>query len=73
MKTIVIIVSDDTKFNLLVSFLREIQFINIDNEISPVSESKKMSKLPQSVLHPVKAKNFRMFSRDELHDRQSFF
>jgi len=71
MKTVVLSINDDSKFHLLVSFLREIRFVKIEDEISPVSKIRIMSRLPQSVLHPVKAINFRMFSRDELHDRQS--
>lgn len=72
MKTVVLTVNDDSKVHLLVSFLREIRFVRIEDEMSSVSKIKKMSSLPQSVLHPVTAENFKIFSRDELHDRQSF-
>lgn len=37
---------------------------------APADTVKKMKKLPESVLHPVTAKKFRTFSRDELHDKQ---
>ena len=72
MKTVLLTINDDSKFHLLVSFLREIWFVRIEDEPAPVGKIRKMSRLPQSVLHPVKAENFRMFGRDELYDRQSF-
>ena len=72
MKTVVLSINDDSKFHLLVSFLREIRFVRIEDEPAPVGKIRKMSRLPPSVLHPVKAENFRMFGREELHDRQSF-
>ena len=72
MKQVVLSINDDSKFHLLVSFLREIRFVRIEDEAVPVGKIRKMSRLPRSVLHPVKAENFRMFSRDELYDRQIF-
>lgn len=70
MKTVMVHITDDSKFQLFVSFLREIKFVQIEETASPV---KKMTELPQSVLHPVKVKQFRMYSREELHDRKSLY
>ncbi len=68
MKTLTLTVSDDSKFMLLVSLLRELHFVSIDNETS-VNKIKTMRRLPQSVLRPARAEQFKMFSRDELHAR----
>jgi hypothetical protein len=68
MKTITLTVSDDSKFMLLVNLLRELHFVSIDNE-PPADRIKTMRRLPQSVLRPVRAEQFKMFSRDELHAR----
>jgi len=73
MKTVKIHITDDSKFQIVVSFLKEIQFIQIEESVLPDSKIKKMKSLPQSVLHPIRAKRFRMFSRDELHDRKSVY
>ncbi|VFM95414.1 MAG: hypothetical protein BECKG1743D_GA0114223_100768 [Candidatus Kentron sp. G] len=72
MKTVVLTVNDDSKFHLLANFLQEVRFIEMEAEIACDGEIKKIGKLPRSVLHPVKAENFGTFSRDDLHDRQSF-
>lgn len=71
MRTIAITINDDSKFHLLVDFLREIRFVQIEDEVSSISKIKKMDRLPESVLYPVKAKKFRMFNREELYDRQN--
>ncbi len=68
MKTVTLKISDDSKFNLLVSLLRELRFVSIEDE-NPTEKVKTMRRLPQSVLHPAKAEHFNMFSRDELHAR----
>jgi hypothetical protein len=68
MKTITLTVSDDSKFMLLVNLLRELHFVSIDNE-PPADKIKTMRRLPQSVLRPARAEQFKMFSRDELHAR----
>jgi hypothetical protein len=73
MKTVMVHISDDSKFQLFVSFLREIRFVQIEETASHVSKTKKMTELPQSVLHPVRVKQFRMYSREELHDRTSLY
>ncbi len=73
MKTVMLHINDDSKFQLLVNFLKEIQFIQIEEYVSPVSRIKKMTSLPKSVLHPVRVKDFRIYSRDELHDRKNFY
>jgi hypothetical protein len=68
MKTLTLTVSDDSKFMLLVNLLRELHFVSIDNEPSD-DKIKTMRRLPQSVLRPARAEQFKMFSRDELHAR----
>lgn len=74
MKTVTLTVCDESKFHLLINFLKEISFVRIKEAMSPdpADTVKTMKNLPESVLHPVMAENFRTFSRDELHDRQSF-
>lgn len=68
MKTITLTISDDSKFMLLVSLLQELHFVSIDNE-TPADKIKTMRRLPQSVIRPARAEQFKMFSRDELHAR----
>jgi len=69
MKTLVLNVHDDSKLHLLAGLVRELQFVEIQDQASLPAKTKKFGKLPASVRHPVTAENFRMFSRDELHDR----
>ena len=73
MKTIMVHINDDSKFQVFVSFLKEISFVQIEETPSPVSKTKKMMDLPKSVMHPVRVKDFRIYSRDELHDRKNFY
>lgn len=73
MKTVTVHINDDSKLQLFMSFLREIRFVQIEESAFLVSKPKKMTELPQSVLHPVRVKHFRMHSRDELHDRKNFY
>ena len=70
MKRVVLTVADEAKFHILINFLREIQFVRIEEEAA--GAVRKMTRLPQATLHPVTAENFTMFSRDELHERESF-
>lgn len=67
MKTVMVHIHDDSKFQLFVNFLKEINFVQIE-EISS-SAAKKMTELPKSMLNPQRVKKLKMFSRDELHDR----
>jgi len=73
MRTVTVHINDDSKFQLFVSFLKEIRFVRVEEVTSPVSKIKKMTGLPRSVLHPVRAERFRMYSRDELYDRKNFY
>lgn len=66
MKTIVLSIEDDSKFHLLVSFLQEIRFVKIENEIFPINKIKNMNSLPHLILHPIKVENCRMFSNQKL-------
>lgn len=66
MKTIVLNVIDDSKFNLLINFLQEFKFVWVVDEKPSI---KKMEQIPNSILNPISVNNFKMFSRDELHDR----
>jgi len=74
MKTVTLTVCDESKFNLLISFLKEISFVRIKEAVhpSPVDTVKKMNRLPEAILHPATVKNLKTFSREELHDRKSF-
>ncbi len=72
MKTVLVHISDDSKFQLFVNFLQEITFVQIEAS-PPVRKIKKMTELPQSVLHPVRVNQFRMYNREELHDRTSLY
>nr|VFJ59697.1 MAG: hypothetical protein BECKFW1821A_GA0114235_109314 [Candidatus Kentron sp. FW] len=69
MRTVVLNIDDDAKFHLLVSLLRELPFVAIEDRNPSAGKNKKLGKLPASMLHPVTAENFRMFGKDELHDR----
>nr|VFJ54737.1 MAG: hypothetical protein BECKDK2373B_GA0170837_104818 [Candidatus Kentron sp. DK] len=69
MKTLVLNVFDDSKLHLLIGLLRELRFVEIQDQASLPVKTKKFGKLPASVRHSVTAESFRMFSRDELHDR----
>lgn len=52
-------INDDSKFQLFVNFLKEIKFVQIEETTPPEGAIKKMTELPQSVLHPVKVKEFK--------------
>lgn len=69
MKTMTIDVLDDSKFQLVLDFLQEIRFIRIETPPSASNRVKTMKTLPPSLLHTHKAKTFRRFSREELHER----
>jgi hypothetical protein len=73
MKTILVHINDDSKFQLFVNFLQEIRFVQIEETTPPVKKIKRMTELPQSILHPVKVNQFRMYRREELHDRTSLY
>lgn len=69
MRTVMVHVNDDSKLQIILSFLKEIEFLQAEEFVSPVRRIKRMTSLPHSVLHPVRVEEFRMFSRDELHER----
>lgn len=69
MKKVVLNVLDDSKFHLLIDFLEEIRFIQIESPRFKSNHFKKMNALPQSILHPRKVKTFTKFTRKELHAR----
>ena len=51
MKRVVLTVTDEAKFHLLINFLREIQFVRIEDEAS--GGVRKMTRLPRAMPHPV--------------------
>ena len=69
MKKLLIHVKDDSKYSLFVNFLKEIRGIQIETEDYFSVPNKKMTSLPQSILNPIKVKQFKMFNREELHVR----
>ncbi len=69
MKTMTIDVLDDSKFQLVLDFLKEIRFIRIETPPSASSGVKTMKRLPSALLRPHTANTFRRFSREELHER----
>ncbi len=73
MKTVLVHIHDDSKVQLFVDFLREIRFVQIEETASPVRTTKRMTALPQSVLHPIKVDQFRIYCREELHDITSLY
>ncbi len=73
MKQVTVTINDDSKFHLLIDFLNEIPFVEVADDPSPSDENKIMTHLPKSILSPVKAPNFKIYGRDELHARQSFY
>lgn len=68
MKTLVINVKDDKKYDVLMSFLKEINFVEIQGEQKgrPI---KTWQDLPASVRNPISVDSFKNFSRDELYER----
>ena len=73
MKTVMVHINDESKFPLFVGFLKELRFIEIEECASPIVRNKKMTCLPKSVLNPVRVKEFKMFNKEDLHDRKSIY
>ena len=69
MTTLALNILDESKADVIINFLREINFIEIADIQSNTSHIKKMRTIPKSVLSPVEAKHFVKFSREELHER----
>ncbi|MGD8399495.1 MAG: hypothetical protein PVH64_00950 [Bacillota bacterium] len=68
MKQLILNIKDDSKFDILMKFLREINFVEVQNE-DVDKDLKVWGELPESMLNPIKVDNFKMFGRDELYER----
>lgn len=71
MKTIQLHIRDETKTDLVIQFLQEIRWLQVERPETDVNRIKTMRRLPQSILDPHRAKNFHKFTRDELHEREN--
>lgn len=68
MKHLILNIKDDSKLDIVINFLKEIDFIEIQQEPTD-GMVKKWSQLPDLMLNPICADNFKGFSREELYDR----
>jgi hypothetical protein len=71
MKTIQLHIRDETKTDLVIQFLQEIRWLQVEQHETDMGQVKTMQHLPQSILHPRMAKSFRKLSREELHERRN--
>lgn len=69
MKKVMLDILDDSKVDIVIQFLQEMSCLHIEDQDFDFRKVKKMSKIPQSALHPLTSKTFRLFSREELHER----
>ncbi len=69
MKEVVLRVKDDSKLKLLIEFLKEISFVEIENLPKQKKTVKKNYNLPESILNPMTAEDFKIYSKDELNER----
>jgi hypothetical protein len=58
MKTIQLHIRDETKTDLVIRFLQEIRWLQVEEHETDGSQVKTMQHLPQSILHPRLTKNF---------------
>lgn len=68
MKQLILNVKDESKFDILMKFLKEINFVEVQSEDGD-KNLKVWGDIPESMLNPTKVGNFKMFSRDELYER----
>jgi hypothetical protein len=71
MKTIQLHIRDETKTDLVIQFLQEIRWLHVEQPEPEENHVKTMHHLPESVLSPRRARNFRILTRDELHEREN--
>ena len=64
MKQYVISITDDAKINLLLTILKDLSYVEVLEQTS--NEPEKRFPLMDT---PFPVKNFKMFSREELHER----
>ncbi len=73
MRRVVLDIVDESKSELLINFLREVNFVKIEEDQSPLPRIKKMQKLPQSMLSPTRVQHVTVFTREELHERTGVY
>jgi len=69
MKEVLLRVKDDSKLKLLIDFLKEISFVEIENMPKEKKAVNRKYSLPESILNPMTAEDFKIYSRDELNER----
>jgi hypothetical protein len=67
MKQLILNIKDDSKLDILINFLKEINFIEIAREQTD-GAVKKWDEIPDQMLNPIHVDNFKMYSREELYD-----
>ena len=68
MKQLILNIKDDSKLDVFVKFLKEINFIEVEG-VQSSDNIKVWGDIPYSMLNPIKVENFKMYSREELYDR----
>jgi hypothetical protein len=68
MKQLILNIKDDSKLDIVINFLKEINFIEIEREQTDCAV-KKWDEIPDLMLNPIYADNFKMYSREDLYDR----
>jgi hypothetical protein len=69
MKKVMLNIVDDLKAEIVIQFLQEMRCLYIEDQEPDFRKVKKLHKIPQSILHPRTSKTFRMFCKEELHER----
>jgi hypothetical protein len=68
MKQLIINIKDESKLDVVINFLKEVSFIEIEEEqINHMN--KKWHGIPELMLNPIYANDFKIFGREELYDR----
>lgn len=69
MRQVVLNIKDDKKYSVLMKFLKEIDFVEVEKTVQEKSKHKKLKSIPDFVLNPIKTDDFVMYSREELYER----
>lgn len=53
MRQVVLNVKDDKKYSALLKFLKEIDFVEVENKVQEKSKHKKLKSVPDFILNPI--------------------